>query len=215
MGGSMKKRPQPKRRKASSSDDGSCRRMCLTTGRRLHKDAMIRFVVDPHNCLTPDIKGDLPGRGMWITLNKQCLEVAIRKDIFSKHRKTKVIVPKDLASWVAVVFQRRILSLVSLSRRCGFLVTGFENVSALVKAGKASVVFACCCLASYNEKKISTLCEKWHVNISHSFMAEDLGKICNRHSIVFAAVKKCGMSVSINYEMRRLEVFLKESDSAR
>ena len=46
-------------------------RLCVATRRTRPVDDMIRFVVGPDGMLTPDLKRNLPGRGVWVTARRR------------------------------------------------------------------------------------------------------------------------------------------------
>ena len=59
-------------------------RRCIVTGNPVPREMLIRFVIGPDNILYPDIKGNLPGRGMWVTAERSKLEEAIKRQRFYK-----------------------------------------------------------------------------------------------------------------------------------
>ncbi|MBV5325806.1 MAG: DUF448 domain-containing protein [Rhodospirillaceae bacterium] len=64
-------------------------RTCIVTRKVLDKSQMIRFVAGPTGDIVPDLKGDLPGRGFWVTADRKTLDEAVRKHIFTKVTKGK------------------------------------------------------------------------------------------------------------------------------
>ena len=57
---------------------------------------MLRFVGRVGQVVQFDAKEVLPGRGMWLHANKNCLQKAITKKIFYKAAKGTVKIPDDL-----------------------------------------------------------------------------------------------------------------------
>ena len=57
---------------------------------------MLRFVGRPGQVVRFDAKEVLPGRGMWLHANKNCLKTAIEKRVFYKAAKGTVKIPEDL-----------------------------------------------------------------------------------------------------------------------
>ena len=64
-------------------------RTCIVTRKVLDKGLMIRFVAGPSGDIVPDLKGDLPGRGFWVTADRKTLDEAVRTHIFTKVTKGK------------------------------------------------------------------------------------------------------------------------------
>ena len=103
-------------------------RKCMVTGVRATKSELIRFVVSPNNFIIPDLKQNLPGRGMWLIPKKSAIEKAVRKGIFAKHIKKKVIVPEDIIWQLENLIVKTIISQISLARKAGKAVCGFKKV---------------------------------------------------------------------------------------
>ena len=57
---------------------------------------MLRFVGRRGQTVQFDAKEVLPGRGMWLHSNKECLTKAIEKRLFFKAAKGTVKIPEDL-----------------------------------------------------------------------------------------------------------------------
>lgn len=108
----------------------------IASGQSVETDLMIRFVVSPDGLLVPDIAHKLPGRGIWLRSERPALEIALRKNIFSKAAKRQVKTDPGLAGQVHDLLRRRCLDLLGLARREGLIVSGFEKILGNVKAGK-------------------------------------------------------------------------------
>lgn len=122
-GGAQKRPEEPERR-------------CLVTGETGPKAGLVRFVLGPDGTVVPDVTGKLPGRGMYVTASRPILEQA-RKGQFARAAKAPVTVPDDLAAEVERLLAHRVVELVSLARKAGVAVAGFEKVKdALALAGE-------------------------------------------------------------------------------
>lgn len=110
----------------------------IASGETVSTDGLIRFVVSPDGILTPDISHKLPGRGLWIASERAALEIAIKKNIFSRAAKRQVKTDAGLIPMVHDLLRRRCLDLLGLARREGGIVGGFEKVLANVKSGKVA-----------------------------------------------------------------------------
>lgn len=122
-GGAVKDREEPERR-------------CLVTGETGPKAGLIRFVAGPDGQVVPDVLGKLPGRGFYVTASRPILEKA-RVGQFARAAKAPVSVPPDLVEAVERQLVRRVQDLVSLAKKGGEAVAGFEKVKeALAAAGE-------------------------------------------------------------------------------
>ena len=108
-------------------DDGPERR-CIATGDVQPKHGLIRFVVGPEGQLGPDLAEKLPGRGIWVAADRAALELAVKKNLFSRAAKQPVSLPDDLIDRVEAGLVRRLTDMIALSRKAGEAVAGFEKV---------------------------------------------------------------------------------------
>jgi uncharacterized protein len=108
----------------------------VASGESSDTDSMIRFVVSPEGGLVPDVAHKLPGRGIWIRSDRHALEIAIRKNIFSRAAKRQVKTDPGLIDQVHGLLRRRCLDLLGLARREGLLISGYEKILGNVKAKK-------------------------------------------------------------------------------
>ena len=103
-------------------------RKCIVKGQTADRTKLLRFVLDPSGIVVADIKEKLPGRGVWVTCNKSCLEEAVKKKLFARAFKTKCKVPDDLPQTIDTMLETRALSSLSLAKKAGQVVSGFDKV---------------------------------------------------------------------------------------
>lgn len=111
----------------AESESGPTRR-CLVTGTCASPETMMRFVVGPDDQVHPDFDGQLPGRGMWLQSDGDILHRAIAKRAFSRAARKQVGVRDDLSDRVVSGLQKRCLETLSLARRAGQIISGYERV---------------------------------------------------------------------------------------
>ena len=88
----------------------------------------------------PDLAEKLPGRGIWITASRAAIDKAAAKGLFSRAAKAPVKAPEGLADLVEAGLAQRVVELVSLARKAGLAVAGFEKVKGWLADGKAKVL---------------------------------------------------------------------------
>lgn len=115
-------------------------RKCIATGEAQPKTGLIRFVVGPDAVVVPDLAEKLPGRGIWVSADRAALDRAAKKGLFSRAARAPVTVPADLADRVEALLADRVVHLVSLARKAGEAVTGFEKVKEWLAQGRARVL---------------------------------------------------------------------------
>ena len=115
-------------------------RKCIVSGESQPKGGLIRFVVGPEHSVVPDVAGKLPGRGMYVSANREAIEKAVRKNLFTRAAKAQVTVPEGLADLVEALVLRRVIDSLSMARKAGQAVMGLEKVKDWLVNGKARVL---------------------------------------------------------------------------
>ena len=88
-------------------------RTCLVCKTSTHRSHLLRFVGRPGQVLIFDVQGKLPGRGMWVHANGNCLQQAIDKHLFYKAAKGTVRIPDNFIEQVqnqCALFRRQLNS---------------------------------------------------------------------------------------------------------
>ncbi|MDO5705831.1 MAG: RNA-binding protein [Paracoccus sp. (in: a-proteobacteria)] len=115
-------------------------RRCIVTGDVQPKHGLVRFVAAPDGTVVPDLAEKLPGRGIWVAADRAAIDKAAAKGLFSRAARTPLKAPPDLADQVETGLARRVVELVSLARKAGDAVCGFEKVKGWLAEGRAKVL---------------------------------------------------------------------------
>ncbi|MCL4676646.1 MAG: RNA-binding protein [Pararhodobacter sp.] len=126
-GGRTKDRDEPERR-------------CIVTGESQPRGGLIRFVVGPGATVVPDVVGKLPGRGMYVSADRSAIEQAVKRRLFSRAARTQVSAPEDLADQVHDLLTRRVIDSVSMARKAGQAVAGYEKTRDWLRNDSAEVL---------------------------------------------------------------------------
>jgi len=111
-------------------------RRCIVTRDTGPKAGLIRFVAAPDGEIVPDLAGRLPGRGIWVSADREVLAQAAAKGHFARAARRQVRVAPDLADRVEALLVARVVDLLSLARKAGQAVAGLEKTrDALVSGG--------------------------------------------------------------------------------
>jgi predicted RNA-binding protein YlxR (DUF448 family) len=187
-GGRDKDRDEPERR-------------CIVTGETGGKAGLVRFVVGPEGQLVPDILNRLPGRGMYVTAGRAELEQAARKNPFSRAAKRPVTVPEGLVDEVERQLVRRVTDLVSLARKAGAAIAGFEKVKDWLAAGQAKV------LLQASDGSVRGKSKLWTPEGGRFFgclTSDELGLAFGRESVIHAALSAGGLTERVIEDAARL-----------
>lgn len=110
-------------------------RTCAVTRAHLSPAELIRFVRAPDGTIVPDLAARLPGRGVWVSLDRGVVETAARQNVFARSLKRQAIVPDGLADQVERLLCRRCLEALALANKAGLVVAGFAKVDASLEKG--------------------------------------------------------------------------------
>jgi hypothetical protein len=102
-------------------------RQCALT-RTVHPvDELIRFVAGPQG-LVPDLKRKLPGRGVWVCGRRHDVAEAVKRGVFARALKARVIVPADLPGLVERLLVRAALDALAIAHKAGEVAAGYVRV---------------------------------------------------------------------------------------
>ena len=188
-------------------DDGPARK-CIATGEVQPKYGLIRFVIGPEGQLVPDILGKLPGRGVYVAADRGALTKAASKGLFARALKQPVQVPDDLVDEVERQLTRRVIDLISLARKSGASVAGYEKVKDWLGKEEAEVLIQAIDGSGRGKSKLST------PHFGHYIgwlTADELGMAFGRQTVIHAALGSGGLTQRVVEEAQRLKG-LRETD---
>lgn len=105
-------------------------RMCAVSREVKPVDELLRFVVGPDGSVLPDLKRNLPGRGLWVTATRQVLDQAVKRNLFGRGFKRDVKVDSGLGETTDRLLERSALDALSIAGKAGEIITGFAKVEA-------------------------------------------------------------------------------------
>jgi predicted RNA-binding protein YlxR (DUF448 family) len=185
--------------RTKSHDDAE--RRCIATGETQPKAGLIRFVVGPDNVIFPDVAERLPGRGIWVSADPAALALAMKKNLFSRGAKQQVTVPADLAEQVEALLARRVVELISLARKSGKAVAGFEKVKGWLADGHARVLFQA---SDGSERGKSKLWTPEGGRFFGCLTADELGLAFGRQHVIHGALAAGGLERRVVEEASKL-----------
>lgn len=115
-------------------------RRCIVTGESQPKGGLVRFAMGPEAQIVPDVLGRLPGRGIYVAADRAAIDKAAAKGLFARAARQPVKVPDGLSDLVESLLVRRVTDLVSMARKAGDAVAGYEKVKDWLVKGRAVVL---------------------------------------------------------------------------
>ncbi len=183
-------------------------RRCAVTREPHTRDALIRFVAAPDGRIVPDLKGELPGRGVWVGCARDTVEQAVRRNVFAASLKRAVRPPADLASLVERLLVARAMDHLALANKAGQVVFGFAKVEAAIERGAVAALLHAGDGAAGGAAKLDRKAQAiarmrgQALRIVTWFASDELSLALGRSNVVHAAVTEGGAS----------QAFLREAD---
>ncbi|OBY26507.1 RNA-binding protein [Leisingera sp. JC1] len=187
---------------ATKDRTGESERKCLATGESQPKQGLIRFVMGPDGQVVPDVMGKLPGRGVYVASSREALAAAVKKKLFARGFKAQVQVPEELVQEVERQVVRRLIELISLARKSGEAVSGFERVKDWLSKEEARVLIQASDGSGRGKSKLST---PYKGKFIGCLTADELGMAFGRQTAIHAALASGGLSKRVVDEAQRLQ----------
>lgn len=177
-------------------------RKCIATGDAQPKHGLIRFVAGPDGQIVPDLANKLPGRGIYVASDRSALEKAVKKNLFSRAAKQPVKVPDDLVAMLEPMLARRVIDLISLARKSGGAVAGYEKVKDWLQKEEADVLIQSSDGSTRGKSKLSTP----HYGSYIGWLTSDeLGMAFGRETVIHAALGAGGLTKRVVEDAQRLK----------
>lgn len=181
-------------------------RMCIVTREVKDEDALVRFVRSPEGEVVPDLARKLPGRGVWVSLERPKLVEAMRKGLFARGFHAQVKVPDDLADRVGSLLRRQIVAHLSLARKAGEAVSGATRVEEAIRKGHCALLFHVVGAAPDGMRKLNRLVDA-KTQICGLLTPDDLDLAFGRANVVHAAVAAGGLAAKLSVYVTRTARF--------
>lgn len=188
-GGKDKTRDDPERR-------------CIATGEVQPKRGLIRFAVSPDGVVVPDVLEKLPGRGIWVAADRSALETAVKKGLFARAAKQAVTVPETLVADVEALLVRRLIDGVSMARKAGRAIAGYEKVRDWLGKEDARILFQASDGSERGKSKLHA--PGGRGSYFEVLTASELGLSFGRERVIHAALGFGGLTERIREDAIRL-----------
>ena len=192
----------PSPREIRSQDN---ERRCLVTGEVLPKANLLRFVVGPDETIVPDLAEDLPGRGLWVSLDRTTLEAAASGNVFSKAARQSVIVPPGLIDQIEFLLRKRCLDFLGLARRSGIAVLGQPQVETAINAKALKLLVIADDASANGVVDVTQMRQFGDMPVIRSFNRMELGTALGYDQMVYIGLKFHALTNKFLAEWTRLD----------
>ncbi len=177
-------------------------RRCMATGESFAKSALVRFVIGPDLVVYPDIAQKLPGRGMWVRADRDALNRAVSKKLFHRAARQTVVIPDDLVLKTEILLVRHVLGLLSMARKGGLAIAGYEKVKEAVTQGSVVVLMQAQDGSTAQKAKIRP--PNGENTLISCLSGHELGLAFGRENVIHAALAAGGLTKRIVEDAARL-----------
>ena len=186
--------------KVKSRDESE--RRCIATGEVQPKRGLIRFGISPDGVVVPDVLEKLPGRGIWVAAEREALAAAVKKSLFSRGAKQAVTVPETLVQDVEALLVRRLIDGISMARKAGRAVAGYEKVRDWLGREEVRILFQAIDGSERGKSKLHA--PGGRGSYFEVLTASELGLSFGRERVIHAALGFGGLTERIREDAIRL-----------
>lgn len=166
---------------------------------------MVRFVVDPERRLVPDLAGRMPGRGFWVAADAASVAAAVKKRVFDRQAGGPVVLPPDLPALIERLLVQRCLDALGLGRRAGEVVSGFDQVAAVLSTGERGLLIEASDAAAHGKRKLRA--RLGDGPLIAQFTRTELGQALGRDAVVHAWMRSGRLASRLMDDAARLDGF--------
>ncbi|MEM6383346.1 MAG: RNA-binding protein [Pseudomonadota bacterium] len=165
-------------------------RRCIVTRHQADDHDLIRFVLDPHGIVVPDVKATLPGRGAWVSANRAVLVKAIQRNAFTRALKPEQPIGglDDLEQRTEKVLRQQAMGALGFARKAGLVQTGFTKVESAIKSNKAHALLHATDAGADGQSKLDRLAGHAGVPIFRVFTHDEIGLSLGLEHVIHAAL---------------------------
>ena len=149
-------------------------RMCAATRAVKPTAEMIRFVLAPDGIVVPDLKQNLPGRGIWVSATGEALRQAIKRKAFGAGFKRDVKVDSGLVALTDRMLERAVVDALAICGKAGLAVAGFAKVEAALSRGRIAALLHACDAAPDGVRKLNAAMQRSAESASQTRIVDDL-----------------------------------------
>ncbi len=166
-------------------------RQCLVSKAVRPTSDLIRFALSPDGLVVPDLKARLPGRGVWVSADRDHINTAQQKNLFARGFRQTVTINGDLAQQIENQLRQDLLNRLGLARRSGEIILGHENVAKALKARQVGAYIGAHDGAEDGRNKLLRLLHATDrdIFVCGAFDSEALGLALGQENVIHGAFR--------------------------
>jgi hypothetical protein len=186
-------------------------RLCIAARATRPVEKMIRFVIAPNGDAVPDLKRNLPGRGVWVTATRKTLDQAIKAGAFARAFRREVRIAADLAGRTEDLLESAVFDGLAIARKAGLVALGFAKIESALAHGRIVALLHAAEAAPDGVRKLDAALRQSGqtglVTVTRILSAAQLDLALGRPNVVHAALLAGRASDTFIARLRRLEGF--------
>jgi predicted RNA-binding protein YlxR (DUF448 family) len=184
-------------------------RTCIVERARKERPFLLRFVLSPQGGVVPDLKGNLPGRGVWVTAKKKTVAEAVKRRAFQRAFRKPVSTSDELPLQVEELFKRSALERLSICNKAGLVVMGFSKVEEALRRREIVALLHADTAAADGKAKLDRKFEaltsgKDHIAPKNCFTSAEISLATGSTNVIHAGLKEGGASRTFLQALDRL-----------
>lgn len=172
-------------------------RKCIVTGTVADPEELIRFARAPSDGqVIADLRLELPGRGVWVGNNRGLVSQAIKRNMFARGFREACKVPEDLDQRIEDRLDELALGYLSLAKKAGQAVHGFEKVETVISTGRLAVLIGASDGSADGRGKLKQRLRATGTEapVVEIFSSGQLGLALGRINVIHAAMTSGGLA---------------------
>jgi predicted RNA-binding protein YlxR (DUF448 family) len=186
-------------------------RFCIVTRAARPVEDMIRFVVAPDGEAVPDLKHNLPGRGVWVTATHIAVDRAVKAGAFARGFRRDVRLGVDLIGRTERLLENAALDALAMARKAGLVAMGFAQVETALKRDAVVALLHAAEAAPDGVKKLDSAMrhsrQAGSIRTIRILTSHQLDLALGRPNVIHAALLPGRASETFMARLRRLERF--------
>jgi predicted RNA-binding protein YlxR (DUF448 family) len=187
-------------------------RTCIVERERKEKPLLLRFVLSPQAEVAPDVKGNLPGRGVWVTARKRIVADAVKRRAFQRAFRKQVTVSDSLPLEVERLFKRSALERLSICTKAGLLVVGFAKVEEALRRREIVALLHADTAATDGKAKLDRKLEalfagKDYIAPKNCFTSAEISLAAGSTGVIHAGLREGGATRAFLQALDRLSAY--------
>jgi uncharacterized protein len=178
-------------------------RMCVVTRESGPEETRIRFALSPDGLVVPDLQRKLPGRGVWVSLARDKVAEAVKRQAFTRGFDEACRVDADMPERISALLRGQVISHLSLARKAGAAVCGAMKVEDAIAKGPVRVLLNAADGSVDGNRKVSRNAGAATL-VCNLLQSSEMDLAFGRANVIHAAVTAGGLAERLVFLIQRM-----------